>query len=440
MPLASNDKLRYWDRGSCWAEFDAHHALPPVPFTVSTGDELRHVVGSHTGGLLKLQISGRDLVSLRPHLHLVGGQPVSITVTGHVDGAAVDSLRGMPELYLCASNPQTEVFRLGTLSGLAIRGLTKTNLPLVGQLDALVVLALPSCNSFRSPWLDQLTGMRGLERLLLEGTSVDDAAVARLHRWPKLASLDLSYTKITDDGLRDLASMPLRHLRLAGLEVGDAGLEAISRLGTLAVLDLDGAPFYEGPREEAFSRLCELSSLKRLVLPNRYVGDRSLVGFEKLALMELVLSGTRVTADGIAHLDGRNLRELDVDRTPLGREALERIGTFSRLRRLDLTATRIADADLVHLGRLRELEELRIGATDISDEGLRHLASLSALRTLSLGMATRFSPAGVGRLRELPELQSVSVQVNTSDAFAQEWQTLSARWNPLRASFVTTSG
>jgi hypothetical protein len=78
----------------------------------------------------------------------------------------------------------------------------------------------------------------------LENAAIDDTALAPLHSFPKLRVLSLANTRVTDQGLRDVATLSsLERLDLSGAQgVTDVGLGHLSALPKLQSLRLVGTP------------------------------------------------------------------------------------------------------------------------------------------------------------------------------------------------------
>ena len=138
----------------------------------------------------------------------------------------------------------------------------------------------------------------------------------------------------------------------------------------------------------------DLSPLRRLA-PDGLVGlhaaeapidDRQLRHLGGLTGLRLLdLSGTRVTAAGLVHL-----------------QALERLETLS------LWDTRVDDRALPLVARLGSLRHLGLGNTGVTDEGLAHLAGLTRLRVLQL-WGTDVEGPGLDVLHGLQSLEIVSL-------------------------------
>ncbi|MDW7996018.1 MAG: hypothetical protein RMI91_15330 [Gemmatales bacterium] len=75
----------------------------------------------------------------------------------------------------------------------------------------------------------------------LSGTRVTDAGLKELAALKKLTELNLQRTPITDAGLKELAALQnLRKLQLWNTRITDAGLKELARLKSLAVLCVGG--------------------------------------------------------------------------------------------------------------------------------------------------------------------------------------------------------
>lgn len=130
--------------------------------------------------------------------------------------------------------------------------------------------------------LQQLSQLKKLELLTLNGNGVTNAGLKHLHEMPNLKELDLSLLAVSDDGLKELLPLSgLRRLELlysegfAGVNVTDAGLTSINKLTQLQSLNLIGAKI----SDTGLQKLQVLGGLRSLNLAN-----------------------ARVTSDGVATL------------------------------------------------------------------------------------------------------------------------------------------
>lgn len=168
-----------------------------------------------------------------------------------------------------------------------------------------------------------------------------------------LASIEMA--NIADTDLRWISEQTtLRRLLVSGA-FSDDGLEAVSRLGDLEVLEISGGRF-------SGSGLDRLSNLSRLRL---------------LSLNDLSLSD----------------------------DATRSIGRLTRLESLSLANSRIGSKQVGHLKGLDQLKSLDLSGTQVGDEGLAALPGLKTLRTLRLS-GSMVSDKGIAKLQTaLPNIQ-----------------------------------
>jgi hypothetical protein len=135
-----------------------------------------------------------------------------------------------------------------------------------------------------------------MQNLSLCRSEVTDAGLARLAGCKSLGWIDLSFTIVSDDGLKHLAANSgLKQLFLEGTKVTAASLPAITSFKRLEQLDLSQLPI----RDDDLAALTPLKSLKTLYLTGCPVTDAGLEHLRGLKqLEELDTGGTQVTADG----------------------------------------------------------------------------------------------------------------------------------------------
>ncbi|MCY2968313.1 MAG: hypothetical protein NT069_32565 [Planctomycetota bacterium] len=89
-----------------------------------------------------------------------------------------------------------------------------------------------SFDSKKLAGLRQLSGLRGLKKLYLNGTGVDDEAIGLLSAWSSLEELYLEDTSIGDAGLESIGK--LVSLRVVSLRNTRVTAEGVARLQTRA--------------------------------------------------------------------------------------------------------------------------------------------------------------------------------------------------------------
>jgi hypothetical protein len=136
---------------------------------------------------------------------------------------------------------------------------------------------------------------------------IDETAPGR-----PLVSVDLSFTPITDTGLKHLrGSTSLEEVYLCGTGITDVGLEHLGGLTDLRVLDLWRC---KNVTDAGLAHLEGMTRLRRLSLWNTEITDAGLQHLKGLTyLQELDLSHTQVTGAGLQHLRAMTgLRKLEL--------------------------------------------------------------------------------------------------------------------------------
>jgi Ran GTPase-activating protein (RanGAP) involved in mRNA processing and transport len=159
--------------------------------------------------------------------------------------------------------------------------------------------------SVTDDWLEQLVEViasNDLYELDLRETSIEGPGFVHLKKLPNLDWLDMSHSRLKDDGMKTLvASVPkLRWLFLDGNNITDAGLEALANCKTLEVLTLKDN---KKVTDKGMEFVATCPKLRELDLANTDIGDagaRALV--RASALKKLILTGTGVSAKGIQEL------------------------------------------------------------------------------------------------------------------------------------------
>lgn len=226
---------------------------------------------------------------------------------------------------------------------------------------------------FRASDLRKLRRFDGIITFRFYRADVGDDSLKLLGEWPKLQYLDLSETRVTDRGVRDLRGLRLLgDLNLNGTQVtGDC----ISQLPpTLGGLQLAGTAITDA----SLAKLAPLPLNWYLNLCDTAIGNSGVANLRGLrGLQFLYLSGTRITDAALATL-AKNQK---------------------RLAHLELSGTAITSAGLAHLARLPVLEKLDLSDCAIDDDAIDELVRCKSLYVLKL-TGTKITPAGIARLRK----------------------------------------
>jgi len=256
----------------------------------------------------------------------------------------------------------------------------------------------------------------------LRSTWVTDTDLRRLARLPHLTHLDLSLTRITDQGMQELKSLTgivdlnlrfaeyvtdeglaaikswkkLKRLNVHGTKISDTTLDHISGITTLESLNIGSAMV----TDVGLERLSSLPNLKELTMGGNELGDAGLQALRQLpGLTYLDLSGRQGTDSNVwtismsdtgldALLTLKELRELRFGCTSLGvgiegtrfatvsamsvtARWLERMRAFSKLERLKLQGCDRVDDDAMQvLASFPGLQEADLKGTAVTGNGI----------------------------------------------------------------------
>ena len=235
----------------------------------------------------------------------------------------------------------------------------------------------------------------------LRGAWVNDVEMIELARLPDLERLDLSHTRISDEGMLNLKPAPkLRDLKLFYCEwITDQGMTAIKGWKHLKRLDLRGTRISDGTLEIVST----FPGLEALDIAHTEVTD---VGLENLITLV-------------------NLKELAVGRGRLTNSGLAALRMLPTLTHLDLGGSRatppdspggrgsgavIPDETLNAIAALKDLRVLYLGYSAISADGLRVLGALENLEKLGLQGCSRVNDAALAELANWKSLRYLDVQ------------------------------
>ncbi len=99
---------------------------------------------------------------------------------------------------------------------------------------------------------------------------------------------------------------------------------------------------------------------------------------------ELYLSGTGLTANGLAAGAAKNVIALELDRLDLGTRMPDLAKLFPKLKRLSIRRCGATDSDIACLAQLGSLEYLAADFSAFTIEGVRTLAGIASLKVISL--------------------------------------------------------
>lgn len=309
--------------------------------------------------------------------------------------------------------------------------------------------------------------IKTIKRLDLSFTYVTDRGIRQLGQLQQLEELTLDTAEfVTDASMSHLRANPgLRRLTVRGVDITDAGMPNLTKLSGLRYLDLSHTML----GDVGLENLPELTQLEELKLGGDMITGLNL-NFLKLLpkLRKLSLRGiqrrnagacwtpriTDLDLDTIAQLSG--LEELDlgiginlgmggkpaatgggncnvtggIQLTDLG---LSKLARLRNLRRLNVSGARLNPAGLKALQELPQLEHLSLwNCSALNDDAAEMLAAIPTLINLDLSY-TPISDQGLQRLAHLPKLKALyltetKVTPEAVSAFRQKHPAIFVSW------------
>lgn len=233
----------------------------------------------------------------------------------------------------------------------------------------------------------------------LPGTWVNDSELLDLAALPSLERLDLSHTRISDEGL--LFLRPAKRIRELNLlyaeQITDLGMNAVKQWGELRSLNVRGTR----------------------------IGDGTMAVASGLPQIELLdVTGTAITENGLDSLIPLvKLKRLEMGRNRLREDSLVILRLLTDLEWLDLSGPRsvnrnqradgnpMAPALVDAIGELSHLRLLKLGHLNIDSDGLKALASkLGRVESLGLELCPRIDEASLAVLASWRSLKEVDLQ------------------------------
>jgi hypothetical protein len=262
---------------------------------------------------------------------------------------------------------------------------------------------------------DALIGVTKEKRIaaLNAGGQMTDALLERISALDHLTGLELQGSKrLTDAGVRHLARLPrLQHLDLSGSGISDRGLEVLARLPGLRSLSL----YHHGGISDAgLAALKHCDLLEHVDLMGTPTGDGAIEALTGKPQLSHFKAGNRVTDAGLALLHqfpafrtwqggevGSSLMSPEADpnflwlnlKAPFTNQGLANLVGLDGLFALsmfggpaagpfDSTGSRVTPAGLGRLADLPNLGWLGCTAALCDDEAMRHISTMPRLRML----------------------------------------------------------
>ncbi len=363
---AGSDGVKMWDLqlvplkptiDSLTASTPSVSAPPPVEDEAAAvaalqkiGADVRDLGSSGRLVLLNSGFDDDDLLHLRAltdirHLQLNDG---NITQKG------LAHLKELPQLNVlhikCSSISDDDLQTLREMTSLKELSLQRTSVRGPGlvhlqDLTSLTALRLP--DDLDADALRHITVLKNLTTVDLPITC-DDRAIDYLGGLPKLFSLELSRTQVTDAGVARVGQLSgFSRIMTFAAPSGASGecLKHLASLPSLTTLHITDVQLIDGAEN-----LKHLPKLKSLFVHGQQVVDAALPHLEGLPLDLLALTGDIVTDEGLKHLN-----------------------RMTTLKNLGLHSGLITDEGLQNLSGLTELNALMLFNTKVSDEAIQSL-------------------------------------------------------------------
>ena len=263
----------------------------------------------------------------------------------------------------------------------------------------------------------------------LRASWAGDSDLASLAQASTLRKLDLSETRISDHGLRQLKNatgITDLNLRYAEL-ITDEGISALKNWNHLTRLNLEGTKI----TDSALQHLSTLTSLEALNIGKIQVTDAGLQAITSLTnLKELTLGGDKLTDAGLQSLrelpgltlldlGGTQRQDSGIWSVSFTQPGLESIAGLKYLRCLRLDGTLLSARGLETIKGLSALELLDLhGCVHIGDDAVPILAAMRSMRFLDL-TGTHVSASAIEELRrKRPDCRIYFAAAETKPAVA----------------------
>ena len=183
--------------------------------------------------------------------------------------------------------------------------------------------------------------------------------------------------------LENLKRLPkIRELILCESELSDKGLSLIKYCAQLQTLDISSTKI----SDEGLASLKNLPKLTEVMLSYDDITDHGLVNLQECMQIEkLELQGTKISDAGLQHLSKlTHLKKLGLGKNSITDAGLVHLDNLDQLECLSLDSTDITDSGFEFLKQLKNLKTLVLSNTKIGDQGLAHLEELPNIENIYL--------------------------------------------------------
>jgi Leucine-rich repeat (LRR) protein len=240
--------------------------------------------------------------------------------------------------------------------------------------------------------LIELAKLPHLEKLDLSHTRISDEGMVYLRPAPEITDLNLYYAEqITDQGISAIKDWKhLKRLNLRGTRISDGALEIVSHLTGLEALDIANTPV----TDNGLDSLVTLINLKELSLGRRRESE------SEVEVLRLLPTLTYLNLGGPSDAERPDSTYRRAGESgPMRTDLVRAIADLKDLRVLKLGYSNITADGLRILGGLRQVERLGLEAcARIDDEAAAELANWKSLKYVDL-QETKVTGKGVETLR-----------------------------------------
>lgn len=235
------------------------------------------------------------------------------------------------------------------------------------------------------PDFDSATGfIQGFKIAGLKNMEATDESLEEYKNDTTTNYLNLSGGIITDKGLDKILHLPLISLNVSATKITDVGLKKLATIKTLKTLTATDNPQLS---PKSYSYLRKLPELKILSVT---ANDINATGLKNIctnkSLTFLSISRNKNLGDTALNELSKlpKLNTLYAASIPLTRKGVKAIARLKTLTHLKLVGASITDDDMVEIAKLKLLSNLNLSNTKITDKGLKSLVRSKNLRSLRI--------------------------------------------------------
>lgn len=251
------------------------------------------------------------------------------------------------------------------------------------QIPDAATISVDDCQRFRNlPHLVSLDFSNGKTNFRIRGSELSDDAILQIAELPRLRTVVVGGSGITDKSLEHLANFPIQHLTVFRGSITSRGLQhfASHELRTLA-----------------------LNNCKQL----------DALDCDK----EFLVKAERINLDGVSITDrfvqglvaARNLTDLSVRGTRMPPGSLAKIGSCASLGSLDIASLRITDDQLGAFLNLQNLTSFAVSRNQLTERGIQQIVSTFPDLEDFDGSYNRIDPKADIEWQKLHKLKSLSL-------------------------------